>query len=206
MAERKSCLYAGGASCRQTRKHTPELSLPPSAHHPLGCRKGENLQEASPGEGAKYRENFFNFYDARLMDGAWQRQPDAARIEMFFRLLAVCHTVIPCGPQVGLPARVFAVGVCKSFVCYLFVCCFSCVRSGCACCMLGRHPLQPPPCYVLFFVRVAAIGCIWCAGCVWVCYFICLFAITCMHQSFLHTQASYFLLRCVYVQRCLHLQ
>lgn len=63
-------------------------------------RKGEHLQEPDQAEGDKFREPFFNFYDARLMDGAWKQQPDPKRVEMFFRLLAVCHTVIPSGPQV----------------------------------------------------------------------------------------------------------
>lgn len=34
------------------------------------------------------------------MRGGWHTAPDAPRIEMFFRLLAVCHTVIPDGEQV----------------------------------------------------------------------------------------------------------
>jgi len=62
-------------------------------------RKGETLPEYDEAALAKYRENYFNFYDSRLMDGAWQHETDPHRIEMFFRLLAVCHTVVPCSPQ-----------------------------------------------------------------------------------------------------------
>ncbi|KAL6864919.1 hypothetical protein ACP4OV_016070 [Aristida adscensionis] len=37
----------------------------------------------------------FNFSDERVMDGNWVNQPNSDVIEMFFRLLAVCHTCIP---------------------------------------------------------------------------------------------------------------
>ncbi|CAL4895276.1 unnamed protein product [Urochloa decumbens] len=37
----------------------------------------------------------FNFVDERIMDGNWVNQPHSHVIEMFFRLLAVCHTCIP---------------------------------------------------------------------------------------------------------------
>lgn len=37
----------------------------------------------------------FNFNDERVMDGNWVNQPHSHLIEMFFRLLAVCHTCIP---------------------------------------------------------------------------------------------------------------
>jgi phospholipid-translocating ATPase len=37
----------------------------------------------------------FNFTDERVMDGNWVNQPHSHVIEMFFRLLAVCHTCIP---------------------------------------------------------------------------------------------------------------
>ncbi|CAN6336564.1 unnamed protein product [Urochloa humidicola] len=37
----------------------------------------------------------FNFVDERVMDGNWVNQPHSHVIEMFFRLLAVCHTCIP---------------------------------------------------------------------------------------------------------------
>lgn len=37
----------------------------------------------------------FNFVDERVMGGNWVHQPRSDAIEMFFRLLAVCHTCIP---------------------------------------------------------------------------------------------------------------
>jgi phospholipid-translocating ATPase len=37
----------------------------------------------------------FNFADERVMDGNWVKQDRSSVIEMFFRLLAVCHTCIP---------------------------------------------------------------------------------------------------------------
>ncbi len=32
--------------------------------------------------------------------------PGTSTVEMFWRLLAVCHTVIPDGPQVGVSSRI----------------------------------------------------------------------------------------------------
>ncbi|CAE5957354.1 unnamed protein product [Arabidopsis arenosa] len=37
----------------------------------------------------------FNFQDERVMKGNWVKQRDAAVLQKFFRLLAVCHTAIP---------------------------------------------------------------------------------------------------------------
>jgi phospholipid-translocating ATPase len=37
----------------------------------------------------------FNFRDERVMEGNWVNQPHSDVIEMFLRLLAVCHTCIP---------------------------------------------------------------------------------------------------------------
>ncbi|KAM3399257.1 hypothetical protein ACQJBY_004573 [Aegilops geniculata] len=37
----------------------------------------------------------FNFRDERVMDGNWVHQAHSGVIEMFFRLLAICHTCIP---------------------------------------------------------------------------------------------------------------
>ncbi|KAG9133525.1 hypothetical protein Leryth_019437 [Lithospermum erythrorhizon] len=37
----------------------------------------------------------FNFEDERIMDGKWANEPHSDIIQKFFRLLAVCHTVIP---------------------------------------------------------------------------------------------------------------
>ncbi|PNW75666.1 hypothetical protein CHLRE_12g536050v5 [Chlamydomonas reinhardtii] len=61
-------------------------------------RKGQVLDDRERPDAAKFRERFFNFYDDRLMGEAWYSAKDPVTIEMFFRLLAVCHTVIPDGP------------------------------------------------------------------------------------------------------------
>lgn len=37
----------------------------------------------------------FNFKDERLMNGQWLKEPNVDFIQLFFRILAVCHTTIP---------------------------------------------------------------------------------------------------------------
>lgn len=64
----------------------------------LSCRRGERLATSAPAAGAQWREPSFNFYDARLMGNAWCNEKDPSITEMFFRLLAVCHTIVPDGP------------------------------------------------------------------------------------------------------------
>ncbi|KAG1671350.1 hypothetical protein FOA52_002960 [Chlamydomonas sp. UWO 241] len=63
-------------------------------------RRGEHFDETvNPGI-AKYKERFFNFFDSRLMEAAYAKsEADPTGIEMFLRMLAVCHTVIPDGPE-----------------------------------------------------------------------------------------------------------
>eukprot|EP00798_Chlamydomonas_sp_ICE-L_P023701 gene23701-9242_t len=61
-------------------------------------RKGITIPPIDIAAAEPFRERFFNFYDKRLMAGSWYSSPDKETIEMFFRLLAVCHTVIPDGP------------------------------------------------------------------------------------------------------------
>ena len=61
-------------------------------------RKGHTLAEGDDPAAAQFKEPFFNFYDKRLMAGAWMSEPHPENAEMFWRLLAVCHTVIPDGP------------------------------------------------------------------------------------------------------------
>eukprot|EP00798_Chlamydomonas_sp_ICE-L_P016456 gene16456-22676_t len=63
-------------------------------------RRGQILQEIDTAAADPYREKFFNFYDKKLMDQAWTKQERSPEIEMFFRMLAVCHTVVPDGPAV----------------------------------------------------------------------------------------------------------
>ncbi|KXZ56084.1 hypothetical protein GPECTOR_2g966 [Gonium pectorale] len=75
-----------------------EGAAPEAAAAETTARRGTVLADRENPETAKYRERYFNFYDERLMGGAWSSAQDPATIEMFFRLLAVCHTVIPDGP------------------------------------------------------------------------------------------------------------
>eukprot|EP00271_Cylindrocystis_brebissonii_P018675 TRINITY_DN5406_c0_g1_i1.p1 TRINITY_DN5406_c0_g1~~TRINITY_DN5406_c0_g1_i1.p1 ORF type:complete len:1348 (-),score=328.40 TRINITY_DN5406_c0_g1_i1:1253-5296(-) len=46
-----------------------------------------------------HHEKGFNFDDKRLMRGAWRQEPHADVCKEFFRLLAVCHTVLPEGEE-----------------------------------------------------------------------------------------------------------
>eukprot|EP00195_Chlamydomonas_chlamydogama_P002386 CAMPEP_0202922204 /NCGR_PEP_ID=MMETSP1392-20130828/77797_1 /ASSEMBLY_ACC=CAM_ASM_000868 /TAXON_ID=225041 /ORGANISM="Chlamydomonas chlamydogama, Strain SAG 11-48b" /LENGTH=1321 /DNA_ID=CAMNT_0049615821 /DNA_START=167 /DNA_END=4132 /DNA_ORIENTATION=- len=62
------------------------------------ARHGKVLPSNDNPNAAKHRERFFNFYDNRMMEGAWTQSADAPSIELFLRLLAICHTVIPEGP------------------------------------------------------------------------------------------------------------
>jgi phospholipid-transporting ATPase len=62
-------------------------------------RRGLKLDVADEEADNKYREQYFNFYDARLMGTEWAKQPNVELTTEFFRLLALCHTVIPDGEQ-----------------------------------------------------------------------------------------------------------
>ncbi|KAG2538155.1 hypothetical protein PVAP13_9NG382100 [Panicum virgatum] len=44
-------------------------------------------------------EKGFNFYDARIMRGAWRNEPNPEACKEFFRCLAICHTVLPEGEE-----------------------------------------------------------------------------------------------------------
>ncbi|TVU18459.1 hypothetical protein EJB05_34561, partial [Eragrostis curvula] len=54
----------------------------------------DNVNERFQPEG-KIAVKGFNFTDERVMNGNWVNQPHSNVIQMFFRLLAVCHTCIP---------------------------------------------------------------------------------------------------------------
>jgi phospholipid-transporting ATPase len=54
---------------------------------------------ADAGAAAAWRAPSFNFYDARLLGGAWRREARPDIVREFFRVLAVCHTVIPDGAR-----------------------------------------------------------------------------------------------------------
>ena len=56
-------------------------------------------------DAAAWKQKSFNFYDKRVMGGAWEQEARPDVIREFFRVLAVCHTVIPDGqPPVLLSA------------------------------------------------------------------------------------------------------
>ncbi|KAG2253277.1 hypothetical protein Bca52824_083413 [Brassica carinata] len=70
----------------------------------MGRRKGSPLVLQSNEDDVEYsKEPFaeeptvkgFNFRDERIMNGNWVTEPHADVIQKFFRLLEVCHTVIP---------------------------------------------------------------------------------------------------------------
>lgn len=93
--------YIGYICCRIALAHCVgcgrgnDLGL---LHAALCCRRGKHLESHASGAAAEWRERFFNFYDERLMGGKWGGEANKETIEMFLRLLAVCHTVVPEGP------------------------------------------------------------------------------------------------------------
>ena len=52
-----------------------------------------------PARSSKAIEPSFNFIDSRLTDGQWRTSPDREQLRSFFRILAVCQTVIPEGER-----------------------------------------------------------------------------------------------------------
>jgi len=65
------------------------------------CARGAPPGGAVGASGSPVREQYFNFYDQRVMNGAWAAQPNPQLAREFFRMLALCHTVIPDGERVG---------------------------------------------------------------------------------------------------------
>eukprot|EP00976_Prorocentrum_cordatum_P031503 640736-Prorocentrum_minimum.AAC.1 len=51
-------------------------------------------------------EKGFNCVDRRLLDDQWVHEPDPKTIERFFKLLAVCHTIVPEGERLSYAAAV----------------------------------------------------------------------------------------------------
>ena len=66
----------------------------------------------------QWRAPAFNFYDARLLGGAWRgaERPDIVR--EFFRVLSVCHTVIPDGVPLNLTPVEHASACCMCLLSY----------------------------------------------------------------------------------------
>ena len=63
----------------------------------LPCRTGSIVDLIEDPEAAAWKQKSFNFYDKRVMGGAWEQEARPDVIREFFRVLAVCHTVIPDG-------------------------------------------------------------------------------------------------------------
>ncbi|ONK81340.1 uncharacterized protein A4U43_C01F27980 [Asparagus officinalis] len=65
----------------------------------MAKRKRSTLPFETPQEDKEVDEKpkvkGFNFKDGRIMNGNWVNEPRADIIQLFFRLLAVCHTAIP---------------------------------------------------------------------------------------------------------------
>lgn len=55
----------------------------------------ESNEDATPRLVSAPAVKGFNFKDERIMDNNWLHQPHSGTIQMFFRLLAICHTAIP---------------------------------------------------------------------------------------------------------------
>eukprot|EP00761_Pharyngomonas_kirbyi_P011814 gb/GECH01011840.1/.p1 GENE.gb/GECH01011840.1/~~gb/GECH01011840.1/.p1 ORF type:complete len:1231 (+),score=299.55 gb/GECH01011840.1/:1-3693(+) len=56
-------------------------------------REGRAIDEETPP--SDYDTSKFKFYDSRILNEAWKRQPNSDNLKEFFTILAVCHTVIP---------------------------------------------------------------------------------------------------------------
>ncbi|KAK4373291.1 hypothetical protein RND71_008675 [Anisodus tanguticus] len=61
----------------------------------MAKKNGSPLIEDSAVSPKKSSIKGFNFNDERIMNGSWVHEPHLDVIQKFFRLLAVCHTVIP---------------------------------------------------------------------------------------------------------------
>ena len=66
-----------------------------SSLQPCACMQPPVAADAAAA--AQWRAPSFNFYDARLLGGAWRNEARPDILREFFRILAVCHTVIPDG-------------------------------------------------------------------------------------------------------------
>lgn len=71
-------------------------------------RNGQAVPVAADTKVAQqWRAPSFNFYDKRLLGGAWRDEARPDIICEFFRVLAVCHTVIPDGAGFSLRMSFF---------------------------------------------------------------------------------------------------
>ncbi|DBB12995.1 TPA: hypothetical protein ACH3X3_005736 [Trebouxia sp. C0006] len=61
-------------------------------------RNGSAMEAVEDPAAVPWKQASFNFYDKRILGGAWEQEARPAVLKEFFRVLAVCHTVIPDGP------------------------------------------------------------------------------------------------------------
>ncbi|KAL8130275.1 hypothetical protein V2J09_019430 [Rumex salicifolius] len=64
----------------------------------MARKKGEEIEQDSDvveDDSAKSSVKGYNFVDERITDGKWVNEPHSDVIQIFFQLLAVCHTAIP---------------------------------------------------------------------------------------------------------------
>lgn len=76
-------IYGSGISEPQ-RVGTSTTKLPPDQIHVKTSKSG-------------FHEKGFNFYDQRLMGGAWRNEQNPEICKEFFRCLAICHSALPEG-------------------------------------------------------------------------------------------------------------
>lgn len=76
-------IYGSGISETQ-RVGTSTTKLPPEQIHVKTSKSG-------------FHEKGFNFYDRRLMGGAWRNEQNPEICKEFFRCLAICHSALPEG-------------------------------------------------------------------------------------------------------------
>ncbi len=69
----------------------------PSSVSTQCCRNGSAVEGIEDPAAAPWKQASFNFYDKRVLGGAWEQEARPAVLKEFFRVLAVCHTVIPDG-------------------------------------------------------------------------------------------------------------
>eukprot|EP00762_Andalucia_godoyi_P004804 ANDGO_07205.mRNA.1 Phospholipid-transporting ATPase 3 len=56
-------------------------------------RQGKTLEDTRPEEYRK--KGASGFYDPKLLDGSWKREPCSVQVAEFFTLLSLCHSVVP---------------------------------------------------------------------------------------------------------------
>ncbi|KAH7287161.1 hypothetical protein KP509_32G041100 [Ceratopteris richardii] len=73
-------------AAKRIGKRASELLCLPIQQNELSSENGRQCKPHIKG---------FNLEDDRLMDGRWKNEPTSETIQLFFRILAVCHTAIP---------------------------------------------------------------------------------------------------------------